>query len=110
MMGQLDSSKEQWARENRERAEFLLIYCRETLPENKLHGGWSQTRTWSERAQRAAEYGKATKALRRILVDKDGDDCVRDKFGGVDHLLVVIDRAGRIAFKQRKGNFGVFLP
>jgi hypothetical protein len=106
-MGQFDSSKEEWARQNRDRAEFLLIYCREILPDQKWHG-WSQTNTWSERARRAAEYRQITAATRRILIDNDGVECVLDKYGGADHLLVVIDRAGQIAFKQRKGSIGAW--
>jgi hypothetical protein len=103
MMGQLDS-REKWAQKNRDRADCLLIYCREALPDRKWP--WTpprpQTCTWLERAERAAEFRKATKTARRILIDNVGDESVLDKFGGMDHLLVVIDRHGRISYKQRK--------
>jgi hypothetical protein len=103
-VGQFDSKSEKLAAKYRDRAEFVLIYCRETLPDT---ASWlparSQTHTWSERAERAAEFGAASQTSRRILVDQDGDDCVLDKFAGIDHLFVVIDRSGRVSFKKRKG-------
>jgi hypothetical protein len=105
MMGQLDS-REAWAQKNRDKADCLLIYCREALPDKKWP--WTpprpQTRTWLERAERAAEFRKATKTARRILIDHDGEESVLGKFGGMDHLLVVIDRHGRIAYKERKAH------
>jgi hypothetical protein len=103
-MGQFDSKSEKLAAKYRDRAEFLVIYCREALPDK---ASWlparPQTHTWRERAERAAEFRAASKTSRRILVDQDGDDCVLDKFAGIDHLFVVIDRSGRVSFKRRKG-------
>jgi hypothetical protein len=125
MWSQLDSERrvqspsplDKVIQEYQGKAEFLFVYGRETAPEpdgpleikdsnfRKLIREFAdlpplvQTRTWEERAKRAALFAQKTKTLCHILVDDDGKDSVSQRYQAGHLLTVVVDLQGRIALR-----------
>ncbi|QEH36927.1 Iodothyronine deiodinase [Aquisphaera giovannonii] len=100
-------------RRYRERANFLMIYVRETHPAD----GWRmqsnetigisaiQPRTWDQRADVARRCGRLLGLGFPMLVDTI-DDGVATQYSGMPARLYLIDRMGKIAYKGGRGPYG----
>jgi hypothetical protein len=96
-----------------DRASFLMVYVREAHPTD----GWrmesndrvgvaaAQPSTNAERAEVAQRCGKLLGLGFPMLVDTV-DDAVGGRYSGMPGRFYVIDRAGKIAFKNGRGPYG----
>ncbi len=97
----------------KDRAEFLMVYVREPHPtdgwrmENNDRVGVAvrQPRDASERLEVARSCGRTLKLGFPMLVDTM-DDAVNNAYSGIPSRLYLIDRGGKIAFKNGRGPFG----
>ena len=97
----------------KDRATFVMVYVREAHPTD----GWrmesndrvgvspSQPRTYEERVEVAQACGKHLKLGFPMLVDTI-DDRVGAEYSGMPGRFYLIDRAGKVAFKNGRGPFG----
>lgn len=100
-------------RKYEERATFLMVYVREPHPldgwrmENNDHAGVAvrQPRNFEERMGVAKSCNGLLDLGFPMLVDTM-DDAVNNAYSGVPSRLYLIDRAGKIAFKNGRGPFG----
>jgi hypothetical protein len=74
---------------------------RNLIPEFKDIPPLVQTRSWGERAKRAALFAQKTKTLRHILVDIDGDHSVSEIYEAGHIQTVVVDLHGRIVLRRQ---------
>lgn len=96
-----------------DRATFVMVYVREAHPSD----GWrmqsndavgvstAQPRTYEERADVAQRCGKLLSLGFPMLVDTI-DDAVGARYSGMPGRFYLIDRAGKVAFKNARGPFG----
>ena len=96
-----------------DRADFLMVYVREAHPTD----GWrmesndrvgvttAQPSTYDERAAVAQHCGKLLGLGFPLLVDTI-DDAVGARYSGMPGRFYIIDREGRIAFKNGRGPYG----
>ncbi len=96
-----------------DRATFVMVYVREAHPTD----GWrmqsnervgvaaAQPQTYGERAEVAQRCGKLLGLGFPMLVDTI-DDAVGAKYSGMPGRFYLIDKAGKIAFKNARGPFG----
>ena len=97
----------------KDRANFVMVYVREAHPT----GGWKmdsneragvslpQPTTYDERAKVAALCASHLDLSFPIVVDTI-DDAVGGYYSGMPSRLYLIDRQGKIAFKNGRGPFG----
>jgi len=97
----------------KDRATFVMVYVREAHPTD----GWrmesndrvgvstSQPRTDQERAEVAQACGRLLGLGFPMLVDKV-DDLVGAEYSGMPGRFYLIDRDGKVAFKNGRGPFG----
>jgi hypothetical protein len=96
-----------------DRATFLMVYVREAHPTD----GWrmesndrlgveaAQPRTYAERAEVAGRCGRLLGLGFPMLVDTI-DDAVGARYSGMPGRFYLIDRQGKIAFKNGRGPYG----
>ncbi|WP_337177167.1 deiodinase family protein [Paludisphaera sp.] len=96
-----------------DKATFVMVYVREAHPTD----GWrmrsndsvgvaaAQPTTYEERAEVAGRCGKLLNLGFPMLVDTI-DDAVGARYSGMPGRFYIIDRAGKIAFKNARGPFG----
>ncbi len=96
-----------------DRASFLMVYVREAHPTD----GWrmasndrvgvatAQPSTYAERAAVAQRCGKLLGLGFPLLVDTI-DDAVGGRYSGMPGRFYIIDREGKIAFKNGRGPYG----
>ncbi len=95
------------------RAEFLMVYVRETHPtdgarmESNDRAGVAiaQPTTYAERATVAQRCDKLLGQSFPLLVDTI-DDAVGSRYSGMPGRFYLIDSEGKIAFKSGRGPFG----
>jgi hypothetical protein len=97
----------------KDRATFVMVYVREAHPTD----GWRmesndrvgvaipQPRTYEERVGVAQACGKALKLSFPMLVDTI-DDRVGGQYSGMPGRFYLIDKAGKVAFKNGRGPYG----
>jgi alkylhydroperoxidase family enzyme/Ca2+-binding EF-hand superfamily protein/thiol-disulfide isomerase/thioredoxin len=97
----------------KDRATFVMVYVREAHPTD----GWRmesndrvgvatpQPRTYEERVEVAKACGKHLNLGFPMLVDSI-DDTVGARYSGMPGRFYLIDRAGKVAFKNGRGPFG----
>jgi Ca2+-binding EF-hand superfamily protein len=97
----------------KDRATFVMVYVREAHPTD----GWRmqsndrigvsprQPRTYEERVEVAQTCGKLLDLGFPMLVDTI-DDRVGAEYSGMPGRFYLIDRAGKVAFKNGRGPFG----
>ena len=97
----------------KDRATFVMVYVREAHPTD----GWrmesnervgvstKQPRTYEERVEVAQACGRRLNLGFPILVDTI-DDRVGAAYSGMPGRFYLIDRAGKVAFKNGRGPFG----
>jgi hypothetical protein len=96
-----------------DRATFLMVYVREAHPtdgwrmesNDRLGVSAAQPTTYAERAQVAQRCGKLLGLGFPMLVDTI-DDAVGARYSGMPGRFYLIDRGGKIAFKNGRGPFG----
>jgi len=96
-----------------DRATFVMVYVREAHPTD----GWrmqsnervgvatAQPQTYDARAEIAQQCGRRLGLGFPMLVDTI-DDAVGARYSGMPGRFYLIDRAGKIAFKNSRGPFG----
>jgi thiol-disulfide isomerase/thioredoxin/Ca2+-binding EF-hand superfamily protein len=96
-----------------DRATFVMVYVREAHPTD----GWrmrsndsvgvstAQPASYEERAEVAGRCGKLLNLGFPMLVDTI-DDAVGARYSGMPGRFYILDRAGKIAFKNARGPFG----
>lgn len=96
-----------------DRATFVMVYVREAHPTD----GWRmrsndsvgvatpQPTSYEERAEVAGRCGKLLNLGFPMLVDTI-DDAVGARYSGMPGRFYILDRAGKIAFKNARGPFG----
>ncbi|MFO0890164.1 MAG: deiodinase family protein [Isosphaeraceae bacterium] len=96
-----------------DRANFLMVYVREAHPtdgwkmesNDRLGVSAAQPTTNEERVQVAQRCGKLLGLGFPMLVDTI-DDAVGGRYSGMPGRFYLIDRAGKIAFKNGRGPYG----
>jgi Ca2+-binding EF-hand superfamily protein/thiol-disulfide isomerase/thioredoxin len=96
-----------------DRAEFVMVYVREAHPtdgwrmesNDRLGVSAAQPTTYEERAGVAQRCGKLLGLGFPMLVDTI-DDAVGARYSGMPGRFYLIDRQGKIAFKNGRGPFG----
>ncbi len=96
-----------------DRANFLMVYVREAHPtdgwrmesNDRLGVSASQPTTNEERAKVAERCGKLLGLGFPMLVDTV-DDAVGGRYSGMPGRFYLVDRAGKIAFKNGRGPYG----
>jgi alkylhydroperoxidase family enzyme len=97
----------------KDRATFLMIYVREPHPidgwrmdnNDRVGVAVRQPRDYDERFGVAQLCNKTLKLGFPMLVDTM-DDAVNNRYSGIPSRLYLIDRRGKIAFKNGRGPFG----
>ncbi len=97
----------------RERATFVMVYVREAHPvegwqleSNKRLGvAVPQPKSYEERVKVAQMCSRRLELGMPMLVDAIGD-AVGARYSGMPSRLYLIDRTGRVAFKNGRGPFG----
>jgi thiol-disulfide isomerase/thioredoxin len=97
----------------RDRANFLMVYVREAHPtdgwrmesNDRLGVATSQPNTYGERAEVAQKCGRLLGLGFPMLVDTI-DDAVGARYSGMPGRFYLIDRNGKIAFKNGRGPYG----
>ncbi len=96
-----------------DRATFVMVYVREAHPTD----GWrmqsndsvgvatAQPTTYEERAEVAGRCGKLLNLGFPMLVDTI-DDAVGARYSGMPGRFYILDKAGKVAFKNARGPFG----
>lgn len=96
-----------------DRANFVMVYVREAHPTD----GWrmqsndavgvatAQPSTYEERAEVAGRCGKLLSLGFPMLVDTI-DDAVGAGYSGMPGRFYILDKAGKVAFKNARGPFG----
>ncbi|MDG3004121.1 deiodinase family protein [Paludisphaera mucosa] len=96
-----------------DRATFVMVYVREAHPSD----GWrmqsndsvgvttTQPKTYEERAEVAQRCGKLLSLGFPMLVDTI-DDAVGARYSGMPGRFYLLDKSGKIAFKNARGPFG----
>jgi thiol-disulfide isomerase/thioredoxin len=100
-------------RKYKDRANFLMVYVREAHPidgwrmesNERVGVATSQPRTYGERADVAQRCGKLLGLGFPMLVDTI-DDAVGARYSGMPGRFYLIDRSGKIAFKNGRGPYG----
>jgi hypothetical protein len=96
-----------------DRANFLMVYVREAHPtdgwrmesNDRVNVATSQPTTNAERAAVAQTCGKLLGLGFPMLVDTI-DDTVGARYSGMPGRFYIIDREGKIAFKNGRGPYG----
>jgi thiol-disulfide isomerase/thioredoxin len=96
-----------------DRATFVMVYVREAHPtdgwrmqsNDRLGVSAAQPQSYDERAQVAQRCGKLLELGFPMLVDTI-DDAVGAQYSGMPGRFYLIDKAGKIAFKNARGPFG----
>ncbi|WP_165071475.1 deiodinase family protein [Paludisphaera rhizosphaerae] len=96
-----------------DRADFVMVYVREAHPSdgwrmqsNDLVGvSTAQPTTYEERAEVAQRCGKLLSLGFPMLVDTI-DDAVGARYSGMPGRFYLLDKSGKIAFKNARGPFG----
>jgi len=96
-----------------DRANFVMVYVREAHPSdgwrmqsNDLVGvSTAQPTTYEERVEVARRCGKLLNLGFPMLVDTI-DDAVGARYSGMPGRFYLLDKAGKIAFKNARGPFG----
>jgi Iodothyronine deiodinase len=96
-----------------DQVEFIGIYVREAHPTD----GWrmasndrvgitfAQPKLFDDRTSIAKKCSAALEISIPLVVDKINDE-VGHLYSGMPDRLYIIDRAGRVAYKSRRGPFG----
>jgi hypothetical protein len=100
-------------RRYKDRATFLMVYVREAHPtdgwrmesNDRLGISATQPRTYGERAEVAQKCGRLLGLGFPMLVDTI-DDAVGARYSGMPGRFYLIDKAGKVAFKNGRGPFG----
>lgn len=100
-------------RRYKDRANFLMVYVREAHPtdgwrmssNDRLGVSTSQPTTYGERAEVAQKCGRLLGLGFPMLVDTI-DDAVGGRYSGMPGRFYLIDRSGKIAFKNGRGPYG----
>src|SRR5262245_51161648 len=100
-------------RRYKDRATFLMVYVREAHPtdgwrmesNDRLGVAASQPHTYGERAEVAQRCGRLLGLGFPMLVDTI-DDAVGARYSGMPGRFYLIDKAGKVAFKNGRGPFG----
>lgn len=96
-----------------DRANFVMVYVREAHPtdgwrmesNDRLGVSTAQPKNYEERAQVAQRCGKLLGLGFPMLVDTI-DDAVGGRYSGMPGRFYLIDRSGKIAFKNGRGPYG----
>jgi thiol-disulfide isomerase/thioredoxin len=104
---------EKLARRYKDRASFLMVYVREAHPTDGWHMDSNdrvgvtipQPRTYPERVSVAQACSARLGLGFPMLVDTI-DDAVGARYSGMPSRLYLIDRDGKVAFKNGRGPFG----
>jgi thiol-disulfide isomerase/thioredoxin len=100
-------------RRYKDRATFLMVYVREAHPtdgwrmesNDRLGVSTSQPNTYGERAEVAQKCGRLLGLGFPMLVDTI-DDAVGARYSGMPGRFYLIDKTGKIAFKNGRGPYG----
>jgi hypothetical protein len=96
-----------------DQATFVMVYVREAHPtdgwrmqsNDRLGVSAAQPQTYDERAEVARRCGKLLDLGFPMLVDTI-DDAVGAKYSGMPGRFYLIDKSGKVAFKNARGPFG----